>query len=209
VSRPDRLIVVTGTGTEVGKTWWTATVAGELHARGVPVAARKPVQSFAPDDATTDAAVLASATGVDAHTVCPPDRWLPAPMAPPIAAAQLGRPDFTIADLVAEVAWPDDCTLGFVEGAGGVRSPLAADGDTVALVHALAPDVVLVVAHAGLGVLNGVRSALDALVGVPAVVALNHYDADDAVHRANLEWLVTRDAVDVVASPSELVDRWT
>jgi len=69
---------------------------------------------------------------------------------------------------------------------------------------------VLVVAHAGLGVIHGVRSALDALAdtGVPVVVALNHYDAGDDVHRANRDWLVTRDIVDVVIDPTELADRW-
>jgi dethiobiotin synthetase len=208
MTRPTRLVVVTGTGTEVGKTWWTAALACDLRARGVSVAARKPVQSYAPGDATTDADVLAAATGVDAHTVCPPDRWLPVPMAPPIAAAQLDRPAFSIGDLVGAIRWPEECGLGFVEGAGGARSPLAADGDTVDLVRALAPDAVLVVAHAGLGVINGVRSALDALAGVPAVVALNHFDVDDDVHRANRDWLVTRDAVDVVLDPGELAERW-
>jgi dethiobiotin synthetase len=208
MTRPTRLVVVTGTGTEVGKTWWTANVARALRARGTTVAARKPVQSYALDDATTDADVLAAVTGVDPHTVCPPDGWLPVPMAPPIAAAQLDRPAFTIADLVDAITWPDACVLGFVEGAGGVRSPLASDGDTVALVHTLEPDIVLVVAHAGLGAINGVRSALDALDGVPAVVALNHYDADDTVHHANRDWLVARDGFDVVTDPGELVDRW-
>jgi dethiobiotin synthetase len=211
MTRPERLVVVTGTGTEVGKTWWTADVARGLRDRGTAVAARKPVQSYAPDDTTTDADVLAAATGVDPHTVCPSDRWLPMAMAPPIAAAALGRPVFTIGELVDSVAWPAPCAVGFVEGAGGVRSPLAADGDTVGLVRALAPDVVLVVAHAGLGVINGVRSALDALLpleGGRAVVALNHYDGSDDVHLANRDWLVSRDGLDVVVDPGELVNRW-
>jgi len=208
VSRPTRLVVVTGTGTEVGKTWWTAALARAARARGLEVAARKPVQSYAPDDETTDADVLAAATGVDPYTVCPPNGWLPVPMAPPIAAAHLSRPPFTIADLVDATTWPDECALGFVEGAGGVRSPLASDGDTVDLVRALAPDVVVVVAYAGLGVINGVRSALDALAGTPAVAALNYYDRHDAVHQANRDWLVARDGTDVVTAPGELADRW-
>ena len=208
MTRPAHLVVVTGTGTEVGKTWWTAAVARALRARGTPVAARKPVQSYAPDNDTTDAGVLAAATGTDAYTVCPPARWLPLAMAPPMAAAALGRPEFTIDDLVGAIAWPEDCEVGFVEGAGGARSPLATDGDTVALVRALEPDVVLVVAHAGLGVVNGVRLTLDVLTDVPAIVALNHYDHHDAVHRANHDWLVARDAFDVVTAPGELADRW-
>jgi len=208
MTRPDRLVVVTGTGTEVGKTWWTAAVARALRARGAQVAARKPVQSYAPDDDTTDAGVLAAATGADAYTVCPPARWLPLAMAPPMAATALGRPEYTIADLIGAITWPDSCAVGFVEGAGGARSPLATDGDTVALARGLAPDVVLVVAHAGLGVIHGVRSTLDALTGTPTIVALNHYDHHDAVHRANHDWLVARDALDVVIAPGELADRW-
>ncbi len=43
--RPAALVFVAGTATDVGKTWWTAAVARELRARGVQVAARKPVQS--------------------------------------------------------------------------------------------------------------------------------------------------------------------
>jgi hypothetical protein len=57
-------------------------------------------------------------------------------------------------------------------------------------------------------VINSVRATRDALANTPTVVALNHYDADDPVHRANHDWLVTRDALDVVLDPGELVDRW-
>src|SRR5581483_721782 len=82
----DLLVFVTGTGTEIGKTWWGSALATELHARGVAVAARKPAQSFAPNDAHTDADVLARATGERPDDVCPPHRWYPVPLAPPMAA---------------------------------------------------------------------------------------------------------------------------
>jgi dethiobiotin synthetase len=71
------------------------------------VAARKPAQSFSPDDAQfTDAHVLVAATGEEPTVVCPSHRWYPVPMAPPMAAVALDQPPFTIADLVAELAWP-------------------------------------------------------------------------------------------------------
>ena len=57
------LLAVAGTGTEVGKTFVAAAVLQWLRDRGHPVAARKPVQSFAPGDPSTDAHVLARATG--------------------------------------------------------------------------------------------------------------------------------------------------
>ncbi len=53
--------------------------------------------------------------------------------------------------------------MGLVETAGGVRSPLAADGDCLDYCAALDPDVVVLVADAGLGTINAVRLTLDAL----------------------------------------------
>ena len=97
----------------------------------------------------------------------PLHRWYEIPMAPPMAAAALGRPAFTIVDLMDELRWPaEPVDVGLVETAGGVRSPLAADGDCLALCEALGPDLVVLVADAGLGTINSVRltvGALDAL----------------------------------------------
>ena len=204
-------MVVVGTGTEVGKTWVSAAVLRRLAAAGHHVAARKPAQSFGPSDppTSTDAAVLAAATGDTADTVCPPDRWYPAAMAPPMAAEALGRPPFTVADLAADIRWPaPPPAVGLVETAGGVRSPQAADGDAVDLCRLLRPDVVLLVADAGLGTINGVRLAVDALTGAdgPAppdstVVVLNRFRVDDDLHRRNRQWLAERDGMAVVVTP--------
>jgi len=207
MNRPDRLVVVTGTGTEVGKTWVAAATLTQLRARGVSVAARKPVQSLEPGTGPSDAAVLARATGEEPDDVCPAHRSYGVALAPPMAADALGAPPFTIAALVTEITWPDGVALGVVEGAGGVRSPLAADGDTLDLVHALAADRVLLVADAGLGTINAVRLAADALAGVRLHVVLNRFDADDDVHRRNLAWLGGVDGLDVVTGPGALAGR--
>ncbi len=197
-----------GTGTDIGKTWVSARLLTELRAAGLRVAARKPAQSFEPDDdpATLDAAVLGAASGEPAEQVCPQHRWYEIPMAPPMAAESLGRPSFTIGDLLSELRWPDGVDVvdvGLVETAGGLRSPLADDGDCLALCVALEPDVVLLVADAGLGTINAVRLTLDALgplVSSPAVV-LNRFDANSDLHRRNLEWLRTRDGLTVLTVP--------
>src|SRR5882724_8081352 len=99
--RPRQLIVVAGTGTEVGKTWVAATVASTARARGLRVAARKPVQSFEPADPTTDAELLAVATGERPDEVCRRSRWYELAVAPFMAADRLGRPPFTLDDLLA------------------------------------------------------------------------------------------------------------
>jgi dethiobiotin synthetase len=205
--RPERLVLVVGTGTDVGKTWVSARLLTTLRAAGITVAARKPAQSFAAgaDPAGLDAAVLGAATGEPAETVCPPHRWYEVAMAPPMAAQVLGRDRFTMADLVAELDWPaGPVEVGLVESAGGVRSPLADDGDGVALCWALAPDLVLLVADAGLGSINAVRLTVAALPGgVPVVIVVNRFDGDDDLQVRNRGWLTDRDGQRVVGLPGE------
>jgi dethiobiotin synthetase len=206
VARPERLVLVVGTATEVGKTWVTARLAQALCRRGLIVAARKPVQSYgAGDTAPTDAEVLAGATGEPVGRVCPMHRWYPLPMAPPMAADALGRPAWKVADLVAEFDWHAPLGVGLVEAVGGVRSPLAADGDAVTLAEAVHPEHVVLVADAGLGTISGVRLAAGALERWPTTVILNRYDPVVDLHRRNRRWLAERDGFDVVTDPSDLV----
>jgi dethiobiotin synthetase len=206
-ARPERLVLVTGTGTEVGKTWVACRLARALRERGLIVAARKPVQSYAASDdpAGTDAALLAEATGETAQLVCPQHRWYPMAMAPPMAADLLGRPGFTLADLVRELAWPAGVAVGLVECAGGVRSPLAADGDALALAEALQPERVVLVADAGLGTINAVRLAAAALEGWRVSVVLNRFDATLDLHQRNRAWLAGRGGLHVVVDGADLV----
>jgi dethiobiotin synthetase len=199
------VVVVTGTGTDVGKTYVTAAVAARLRARGREVHARKPVQSFDPGDATTDADVLAAATGETPHAVCPAHRWLPAPMAPPMAAAALGRPPFTIADLARELDLPPG-GITFVEGAGGLLSPLADDGDTRALVEACPADRVLLVAGAGLGTINLVRLTVAGLARRRVTVFCNRFDPRSDLHVRNRDWLATREGLEVVTDLEALAE---
>jgi dethiobiotin synthetase len=198
-------VFVAGTATEVGKTWWTAAVARELRTAGVAVAARKPVQSGDLGD-TTDGEVLAAATGEDPATVCPPARSLPLAWAPPMAARELGLPRFTTADLAGGIEWPEAVDIGLVEGVGGPCSPISDDGDTVDLARLLAPDLVVLVADAGLGTINAVRLSAAALREFPVLVALNRY-GDDPLHTRNLEHLIGVDGFDVVTTPRDLADR--
>ena len=203
--RPERLVVALGTATAVGKTWVGAAVLAALRRRGAAVAARKPVQSFGPGDGPTDAHVLAAATGEGLDDICAPHRWYGVAMAPPMAAEALGRAPFTVADLVGELRWPEATAAGWVETAGGPRSPIAADGDCAALAAALAPDLTVLVADAGLGVINAVRLSTAAVVRRPVVVFLNRYDGSD-LHVRNRRWLET-DGYDLVVDPAALAAR--
>jgi dethiobiotin synthetase len=194
-TRPRQLLVVVGTATEVGKTWVAARLAAAARDAGRSVVARKPAQSFEPgDDAAgcTDAQILAAATDEEPTDVCPARHWYPVPMAPPMAADVLGRPPLVAADLFDHLTWPADADLVLVETAGGVRSPLAVDADAVDLCAALAPDHVVLVADAGLGTINAVRSSVAALERWPVLVLLNRFDPRDDLHRRNRDWLIER-----------------
>lgn len=204
--RPRLLVGVCGTATEVGKTYIGARLAVALRHDGHTVAARKPLQSFDPDDTTpTDAEVLAEATGEDVHDVCPEAGWYPIPMAPPMAADALGRRCPTLSEVASGIVWPDRPTeVGLVETVGGVRSPLAEDGDSRALVRTLDVDVVVLVADAGLGTIDAVRSGVEGLAPRRVVVHLNRFDEGDDLHSRNRDWLVRRDGFDVVTTVGDL-----
>jgi dethiobiotin synthetase len=196
MTRPGVVVAVVGTATEIGKTWVTCRVITELRTAGRTVAARKPIQSFEPGTGPTDAELLAAATGEPVGSVCASHRWYGLPMAPPMAVAALGGVPFTATDILAELKWPSGVEVGFVETVGGVRSPATDDADSAALAALVAPDVVLLVADAGLGTINSVRLSTAALDG-PAIVFLNRFDDSDELHRRNLAWLVDRDRFNV------------
>jgi dethiobiotin synthetase len=204
--RPARLVVVAGTGTGVGKTWAGCELARHLRGLGLEVSARKLAQSFGPEEGPSDAERLAEATGEKAAEVCPPSRWYPRTMAPPMAAESLGLRPFSLDDLLRELRWPPGVDVGLVECAGGVGSPQADDGDGADLVERLAPELVVVVAGAGLGTLNEVRLAARALSGHPLAVYLNHFDGDDELHGRNRRWLAERERMVVAVSTSRLAE---
>lgn len=203
--RPERLVVVLGTGTGVGKTWVAAKVLARLKAGGATVAARKPVQSFAPCDPETDADVLGLATGEPPERICPSHRWYAMAMAPPIAAAFQGVVAPRLDELLSELEWPDEpVDVGMLETVGGPRSPLAGDADSADLAAAVDADLAVLVAPAGLGAINAVRLCAP-LVPSPLVVFLNRFDDGDVADR-NLRWLQA-EGFDVVTDPAGLARR--
>ena len=126
--------------------------------------------------------------------MCPPHRWLPARdgaadgrrrARAPIRSRSPSSPP------KSRAAIPRDA-IALVESVGGVRSPLATDGDTVTLVTELRPALVVLVADAELGTINVVRLSVDVLLAHRVVVYLNRYDADDELHVRNHDWLATR-----------------
>ncbi|MFJ3824097.1 dethiobiotin synthase [Streptomyces nodosus] len=146
------ILVITGTGTEVGKTVTTAAVAAVAVAGGRSVAVLKPAQTGVGRDEDGDADVVARLSG--AVTAWELGRY-PEPLAPATAARRAGmapvRPQ-EVAEAAAKLAVEHDLVL--VEGAGGLLVRFDDEGGTLADAARLLEAPVLVVAPAGLGTLN-------------------------------------------------------
>jgi dethiobiotin synthetase len=161
---PRGILVVTGTGTGVGKTVVTAAIAALAHARGDRVAVVKPAQTgTGPGDHADvpDCETVRRLSGVtDVHELA---RY-PEPLSPEAAARVAGLPPLDMraaAEKIAGLAESRDLIL--VEGAGGLLVRYDADGSTIAdLASALGAPVV-VVAAAGLGTLNHTALTCEAL----------------------------------------------
>ncbi|MYR41161.1 dethiobiotin synthase [Streptomyces sp. SID5910] len=146
------VLVITGTGTEVGKTVATAAVAAAALAAGRSVAVLKAAQTGVRPDEPGDAQEVARLAGpVTAAEVA----RFPEPLAPGTAARRAGRAPVRpgeVAEAAAKLATEHDLVL--VEGAGGLLVRFDEAGGTLADVAALLGAPVLVVASAGLGTLN-------------------------------------------------------
>jgi dethiobiotin synthetase len=153
-----RILVVTGTGTGVGKTVVTAAVAA-LHPGRVAVL--KPVQTGVPAERPGDLADVARLAAP--ATVVELARY-PDPLAPATAARRAGRAALEPeAAARAATLLAADHDLVLVEGAGGLLVRFTDSGGTLADVAGLLGAPVLVVAAAGLGTLNATALTIEAL----------------------------------------------
>ncbi|AWW40861.1 dethiobiotin synthetase [Streptomyces sp. AS58] len=146
------ILVITGTGTEVGKTVTTAAVAATALAAGRSVAVLKAAQTGVGPHERGDADEVARLAG--AVTTAELARY-PEPLAPGTAARRAGRAPVhphEIAEAAAKLATDHDLVL--VEGAGGLLVRFDAAGGTLADAAESLGAPVLVVVTAGLGTLN-------------------------------------------------------
>ena len=191
------VLVVSGTGTGVGKTVVTAALAALAATRGARVAVVKPAQTGAAADDQgdlDDVRRLAGVTDLHEHA------RFPDPLSPAAAARRSGLPALDLHDSAARIrGLAADRDLVVVEGAGGLLVRYDAEGLTIAdLARELAAPV-LVVADPALGTLNHTALTLEALAhrGIDlAGVVLGAWPADpDLACRSNvrdLEMLAAR-----------------
>ena len=142
----DRTWLVTGTDTEVGKTFATCALLLALRNQGIQAIGMKPIAAGADENgANDDVERLIAASGVDTpRDLINPYLFQPA-IAPHIAAAEAGQL-IDIGHIVAafeKLRRMADAVL--VEGVGGFCVPLGHDCDTADLAERLALPVILVV----------------------------------------------------------------
>jgi dethiobiotin synthetase len=160
-------IFVTATGTDVGKTFVTATLIRHFRAAGRAVEAIKPVVSgFDPAAIqTSDPGVLLAALGLPV-TIEEIDRIAPwrfsAPLSPDLAAAREGRAIGFDAVLDFSRRAPKTGSILLIEGVGGIMVPLDDKHTVLDWMKALRIPV-LVVAGSYLGTISHTLTALHVL----------------------------------------------
>jgi dethiobiotin synthetase len=196
MSQPRGILVVTGTGTGVGKTVATAAIAALADAAGLRVAVVKPAQTGVhpgPDSDIPDIETVTRLSGVtDTHELA----RFPDPLSPEAAARVSGLPPADLDAAAARVVTlAETRDLVLVEGAGGLLVRYDKTGATLADLAAAVRAPVLVVTAAGLGTLNHTALTLEAVAArrleLAGVVVGSWPRHPDLAARENLNDLAT------------------
>jgi len=171
-----RVLVVSGTGTGVGKTVVTAAIAALAIARGDRVAVVKPAQTGTAAGDIPDTETVRRLTGLaDTHELA----RFPDPLSPEAAARVAGLAPLDLraaADYVATLAESRDLVL--VEGAGGLLVRYDPGGRTIADLAAALDAPVSVVAVSLKKKLNHTALTLEAMAArklAPAGVVIGSW----------------------------------
>ncbi len=190
-------LFVTGTDTDCGKTQVGSLLAELAVAAGRVVRVCKPVETgcqpaggvLVPADATALARAARDPRPIE--QICPYRLRLPA--APDVAARAEGVAIERERLLRAVDEARRDADLTLVEGAGGIRVPIAPGLDMAGLARATGLPVLLV-ARAALGTINHTRLSLEAIAAeslpLAGVVVCHTRPALSKADRANLDRLL-------------------
>lgn len=186
-------LFITGTDTDVGKTYIGSRIASLLHEAGIPVVPRKPIESgceliegeLQPNDASKYHDAL---KGEILLTDICPFRFEPA--ISPQRAARLVNQPISVCE-VQQVCLNNVSKNNFlmVEGAGGFYSPLCEDGLNADLAKSLQLPVLLI-AENRLGCINQILLTAQAIKHYElelCAIVLNSKDTVDSKEMNNFE----------------------
>ncbi|MBL6704551.1 MAG: dethiobiotin synthase [Planctomycetaceae bacterium] len=200
-----RGLFVTGTDTDVGKTYVSSIILRELIDNGFRVGALKPACSGSVlvngELRWPDLDQLAEAAGIsDIDLIC--NQRFQAPLAPPVAARLEDRKTDLSAMQNSLLGWQTRADIVVVEGVGGLLCPLTAH-QSVADFAVWVGFPLLIVARLGLGTINHTLLTIEAAkrrdIDIAGVV-LNDGDslADTPAGRTNFDELTNRTDVPVL-----------
>ncbi len=206
---PGRLIAVSGTGTEIGKTHFSEALLLALRRVHSRVAGLKPIETGWSTGIVSDAARLEGASSFHVKHF---GYVFSEPISPHLAAREANTPirfDVLVPLISAARA---SAEVLLVELPGGLFTPLSDTTVNADLIQALAPDLTLLVAQDRLGVLHEVGSTLRAAraanVALDGIVLVVPQATDTSTGRnaAELERLVDVPVVARMArgTPKEL-----
>ena len=157
-------IFVTGTDTDVGKTWLGQIIIRQLCEQGIKVIPRKPVESgwSIDEETSTDGWLLAKAAHQEHQLdlVCP-NRFKAA--ISPVRAAAMEQKTLHLETVKQQcIQTINNDEFLYVEGAGGFFSPLVSDGLNADLAKSLGLPVLLI-AENKLGCINHILLSIAAI----------------------------------------------
>ena len=161
----NKKIFITGTNTEVGKTFITKNLIERIQLKGYSVSPYKPVETgcikksltLIPRDSMIYFRAIHKKIALDQIN---PYRFLE-PISP-AAAIKRSKRKVTINDYLSKLKDLPNSDLTIIEGAGGLCSPLAPDGYNIDLIRKAKVSTVLV-AKDEIGVINNVILSLSML----------------------------------------------
>ena len=174
-------IFISGTNTEVGKTFITVNIIKLLQSKGYLVNPYKPVETgckkrlsrLVPSDSSLFHKAIEERVSLDKIN---PYRFIQ-PISP-ATAIKLSNKRIAISNYLSKFKSLPRCDFSVIEGAGGLFSPLALDGFNIDLIKKVKAPTILV-AKDEIGVINNVMLSLNILrqykIKVLAVI-LNRID---------------------------------
>lgn len=150
-------ILVSGSGTGVGKTRVTGALTRVAARAGRSVQIVKPVQTGIAADEPSDAELAAEFAGLPSHGAHTLRRYS-APLAP-LAAAAAENASLEIKKVLQEIALLPPADVRLIEGAGGIAVPLGSNGwDWVDFAQTVRADAVVLVVPDQLGAISQCRA---------------------------------------------------
>lgn len=208
-----KYIFITGTGTDVGKTFVTALIAKKLHSAGLSCGYYKAAMSGNAVDENgyvipQDAKFVKDFSGINQslESMCP--YVYKKAVSPHLASRIEGNPvDLTVVKKgLEEVSKCFDYVI--MEGSGGILCPIEYDTKKIWLWEMIKDFNLstIIVADAGLGTINSVGLTAEFMANrkIPVKgIIMNHYHKDDAMEEDNILMCEELTGLNVIARVSD------